>query len=89
MKKTGVMRRVDDLGRIVLPKEIRRTLDLLPNTSVEMYVLEGTVRIKQQPRACFITGQTSENQIELYDGRLILSQEGAKDLMETLKSWLP
>ncbi|MED2760479.1 hypothetical protein P4278_26095 [Bacillus thuringiensis] len=32
------------------------------NTSVEMYVLEGTIRIKQQPRACFITGQTSENQ---------------------------
>ncbi|HDR7950950.1 TPA: AbrB family transcriptional regulator [Bacillus toyonensis] len=88
MKKTGVMRRVDDLGRIVLPKEIRRTLDLLPHTSVEMYVLEGTVRIKQQPRACFITGQTSENQIELYDGRLILSQEGAQDLMETLKRWV-
>ncbi|MEK4503557.1 AbrB/MazE/SpoVT family DNA-binding domain-containing protein [Bacillus sp. FSL R12-0069] len=37
MKKQGVMRRVDHLGRIVLPKEIQRTLDLLPHTSVEMY----------------------------------------------------
>ncbi|PES06906.1 hypothetical protein CN488_30160, partial [Bacillus anthracis] len=59
MKKTGVMRRIDDLGRIVLPKEIRRTLALLPHTSVEMYVLEGSIRIKQQPKVCFITGQTS------------------------------
>lgn len=82
------MRRVDNLGRIVLPKEIRRTLDLIHNTSVEMYVLEGTIRIKQQPSACFITGQTSENQIELYDGRLILSQQGAHELMETLKRWV-
>lgn len=88
MKKTGVTRRVDDLGRIVLPKEIRRTLDFLPNTSVEVYVLEGTIRIKQQPKTCLITGQISENQIELYDGRLILSQEGAHDLMKTLKRWV-
>ncbi|WP_080448640.1 AbrB/MazE/SpoVT family DNA-binding domain-containing protein [Bacillus cereus] len=73
---------------MVLPKEIRRTLDLLPHTSVEMYVLEETILIKQQPRACFITGQTFENQIELYDGRLILNQEGSQNLIETLKRWV-
>ncbi|MEK4614201.1 hypothetical protein MHI31_30940 [Bacillus sp. FSL K6-0067] len=53
-----------------------------------MYVLEETILIKQQPRACFITGQTFENQIELYDGRLILNQEGSQNLIETLKRWV-
>ncbi|MGH1287807.1 AbrB/MazE/SpoVT family DNA-binding domain-containing protein [Bacillus toyonensis] len=86
MKKTGAMRRIADLERVVLPKEnTTNARSSSPHTSVEMYVLE---RIKQQPRACFITRQTSENQFKLYDGRLILSQEGAQDLMETLKRWV-
>lgn len=88
MKKTGVMRRIDPLGRIVIPKEIRRTLDFPPHTCVEMYIENDAICIKQQPNTCFVTGQTSENPIELYDSRLILSQEGAHELMETLKRWI-
>ncbi|MEH7151733.1 hypothetical protein V7095_15165 [Bacillus thuringiensis] len=35
-----------------------------------------------------MTGNISENHMEFYDGRLILSHEGAKDLMKTLQNWI-
>lgn len=38
MKPTGVVRRVDDLGRIVIPKEIRRTLRIRDGESLEIFV---------------------------------------------------
>jgi transcriptional pleiotropic regulator of transition state genes len=37
MKSTGIVRKLDHLGRIVLPKELRRTLDLPEGTPVEIY----------------------------------------------------
>ena len=50
MKSTGIVRRIDDLGRIVLPKELRRTLDIPEGTPMEIYV-EGdrVVLRKYQP----------------------------------------
>ena len=41
MKSTGIVRRVDELGRIVLPIEFRRTLDIGEKDSLEIYV-EGS-----------------------------------------------
>ncbi|PEF39590.1 AbrB family transcriptional regulator [Bacillus wiedmannii] len=83
-----MIRRIDDLGRVVLPKEMRRTLALVPNTSVELFVQDGNVHIMKQERTCFVTGNISENHMEFYDGRLVLSHEGAKDLMKTLQKWV-
>jgi len=40
MKSTGIVRRIDDLGRIVIPKEVRRTLDIAVGDPIEIY-LEG------------------------------------------------
>ena len=37
MKATGVVRRIDDLGRIVLPKELRRTMRIKEGESLEIY----------------------------------------------------
>ncbi|WP_179884311.1 AbrB/MazE/SpoVT family DNA-binding domain-containing protein [Bacillus toyonensis] len=88
MKKTGMIRRLDDLGRVVLPKEMRRTLDIVPRSSIEMFVQDGNVHIRKQEKTCFVTGNISENHMEFYDGRLILSQEGAKDLLKTVQGWV-
>lgn len=41
MKATGVVRRIDDLGRIVIPKEIRRTLHIREGDPLEIYVDDG------------------------------------------------
>ena len=43
MKPTGIIRRVDDLGRIVIPKEIRRTLKIREGDPLEIYLTEGCV----------------------------------------------
>ena len=42
MKPTGIVRRIDDLGRIVIPKEIRRTCNLREGDPMELYLGEDS-----------------------------------------------
>jgi AbrB family transcriptional regulator (stage V sporulation protein T) len=43
MKYTGIIRRIDDLGRVIIPKEIRRTLNLKEGDPLEVYVADGMI----------------------------------------------
>jgi transcriptional pleiotropic regulator of transition state genes len=53
LKDTGMVRRLDDLGRIVIPKEVRRTLGMADGDAIEIYVDgEGVVLRKQESRIC-------------------------------------
>ncbi len=47
MKATGVVRRIDDLGRIVIPKELRRTLKIRDGEYLEIYVEDENVILKR------------------------------------------
>ena len=48
MKATGVVRRIDDLGRIVIPKEIRKTLHIKEGDTLEIFTdREGQVILKK------------------------------------------
>lgn len=47
MKNTGIIRKVDDLGRVVIPKEIRKNLGIGEGTPLELYVEEGNVILKK------------------------------------------
>ena len=48
MKATGIVRRIDDLGRVVIPKEIRRTLRIREGDPLEIYTdREGEVILKK------------------------------------------
>lgn len=47
MKQTGIIRRMDDLGRIVIPKEIRRTLRIHEGDPLELYVDDGGMMFKK------------------------------------------
>ncbi len=51
MKETGVVRRIDDLGRIVIPKEIRRTLKINDGDNLEIYVTDDSIILKKY---CFL-----------------------------------
>lgn len=52
MKSTGIVRKVDELGRIVLPIELRRTLDIAERDSLEIYVADDTIILKKYQPAC-------------------------------------
>ena len=47
MKATGVVRRIDDLGRIVIPKEIRKTLRIKDGESVEIFLENDNIVLKK------------------------------------------
>ena len=52
MKSTGIVRKVDELGRIVLPIELRRTLDIEEKDSLEIYVEEESIILKKHQPSC-------------------------------------
>lgn len=47
MKATGIIRRIDDLGRVVIPKEIRRTLNIKEGDPLEIHVSDDMVCYKK------------------------------------------
>lgn len=87
MKSTGIVRKVDELGRVVIPKELRRTLEINEKDPMEIYVEDEKIILKKYVpnMACFVTGEVSENNLVLLDGRLVLSPDSARYLLEQLK----
>ena len=47
MKATGIVRRIDDLGRVVIPKEIRRTCNIREGDPLEIFLQDGAVVFKK------------------------------------------
>ena len=58
MKATGIVRRVDDLGRIVLPMELRRTLNIEGKDSLEIYIDGEAIVLRKFQRGCECCGET-------------------------------
>lgn len=52
MKSTGIVRKVDELGRIVLPIELRRTLDISEKDPLEIYIDGSAIVLKKYQPAC-------------------------------------
>ena len=52
MKTTGIVRQMDSLGRIVLPIELRRTLDIAQKDSLEIYVEGNQIILKKYEPPC-------------------------------------
>ncbi|MCU5554230.1 AbrB/MazE/SpoVT family DNA-binding domain-containing protein [Bacillus anthracis] len=85
MKNTGVARKVDELGRVVIPIELRRTLGIAEGTSLEFHVESENIVLRKQEKSCLVTGKVSESNMELLDGRMFLSKEGATELLDILE----
>ncbi|MEE0866716.1 MAG: AbrB/MazE/SpoVT family DNA-binding domain-containing protein [Clostridia bacterium] len=58
MKSTGIVRKVDELGRIVLPIELRRTLNIAERDSLEIYVEGNSIILQKYESACIFCGST-------------------------------
>ena len=52
MRPTGIVRKVDDLGRIVLPIELRRTLDIAERDELEIYLEDDKVIMRKYEPSC-------------------------------------
>ena len=74
MKSTGIVRRIDELGRIVLPKELRRVYDFDVGTKVEAFVDGGNVVFKRYAPQCVLCG--GEADLSEFKGRTVC--EGCK-----------
>ncbi|WOA56433.1 AbrB/MazE/SpoVT family DNA-binding domain-containing protein [Bacillus mycoides] len=85
MKNTGVARKVDELGRVVIPVELRRTLGIAEGTALDFHVDGGNIVLRKHEKSCFVTGEVSESNIELLSGRMFLSKEGASELLGLLE----
>ena len=60
MKSTGIVRKVDELGRIVLPIELRRTLNIAVKDSLEIYVDGPQIILKKYEPDCIFCGNTKD-----------------------------
>lgn len=60
MKSTGIVRKVDELGRIVLPIELRRTLNIEVKDSLEIYVAGSQIILKKYEPACVFCGNAKD-----------------------------
>jgi len=56
MKSTGMIRQLDPLGRVVLPIELRRTLDINPKDTLEIYVDGDRVILQKYEPNCYFCG---------------------------------
>ncbi|UDW00820.1 AbrB/MazE/SpoVT family DNA-binding domain-containing protein [Bacillus cereus] len=85
MKNTGVARKVDELGRIVIPVELRRTLGIVEGTTLDFHIEGENIVLRKYENSCFVTGEVSETNIELLGGRMFLSKEGAIELLDLIQ----
>ena len=67
MKSTGIVRKVDELGRIVLPVELRRTLDISERDELEIYLDDDKVVLKKYEPSCIFCA--SVQNLVSYHGR--------------------
>ncbi len=61
MKSTGIVRNVDELGRVVIPMEIRRVMNIAEKDGLEIYTENDTIILKKHTPHCYICGSTKNN----------------------------
>ncbi|HIE13539.1 MAG TPA: AbrB/MazE/SpoVT family DNA-binding domain-containing protein [Desulfotomaculum sp.] len=69
MKSTGIVRKVDELGRVVIPIELRRTLGIEEKDALEIYVDNEKIILKKYEPACIFCGNATD--VQHYRGRLV------------------
>ena len=72
MKSTGIIRRVDELGRVVIPIEIRNKFQIAEKDPIEIYVEGSSIIIKKFEPNCIFCGSTKD--LVEYKDRLVCSK---------------
>ena len=69
MKSTGIIRQIDELGRFVLPIEIRRTLGINIKDSLEIYTDNDRIILRKHSPACLFCDGTED--IRVFEGKRV------------------
>lgn len=87
MKNTGIRRKVDHLGRISLPVELREMLHIEKKDRIEVSIEDNLILMRpyQVTGACLVTGEVSPDNKEYAPG-LFLSPKGAITVLNEMKS---
>lgn len=72
MKSIGIVRRVDELGRIVLPIELRRKFDIEEKDSLEIYTEDNCIILKKYEPSCIFCGNATD--IFQFNGKNVCSE---------------
>ena len=85
MKSTGIVRRVDELGRIVIPIELRNKLKIEEKDPIDIYVDGSSIILKKYQQNCVFCGSTKK--VVDYKGKLICSKcmENIASMNQNLK----
>ena len=84
MKSIGIVRKIDELGRIVLPIELRNKMDIHTKDSVEIFVDNDKIILKKYQPCCLFCGNADN--VTMFKGKLVcrdcieeLTHEGADE----------
>ncbi len=69
MKSTGIVRKVDELGRVVIPIELRRTLNIGEKDALEIFTEGDTIILRAYKPLCYICG--AGNDLKTYKNKRI------------------
>lgn len=72
MKATGIVRRLDNLGRVVLPMELRRTLGINEGDPMEVFVDGDRIVLKKYTPGCYLCGDVEEELKPFYGNNICL-----------------
>jgi transcriptional pleiotropic regulator of transition state genes len=72
MKSTGIVRKIDDLGRMVIPIELRKTMNINKKDPMEIFVEEDKIILRKYKPGCIFCGET-ENLID-FKGKAICKE---------------
>ncbi|MBE6884725.1 MAG: AbrB/MazE/SpoVT family DNA-binding domain-containing protein [Ruminococcaceae bacterium] len=82
MKSTGVVRRMDELGRVVLPKELRKTMDIQDRDALEIYVNGNEIILKKYQPCCIFCNRADD--VHVIKGKNICG-ECIKEIVKELE----
>ena len=80
MKSTGIIRRIDELGRVVIPIEIRNKFEILEKDPMEIYVEGSSIILKKVEDTCTFCG--GKNKVQEYKEKTVCEKciEGIKKI---------
>lgn len=81
IKSTGIVRKVDELGRVVIPIELRRTLGIDEKDALEIYVDHEKIILKKYEPACVFCGNAED--VQTFKGKNVCTR-CAKSMFEAV-----